>query len=282
MITLDVPPKLILPDHYQSNRPAIIRPGVDPANFFPVEIDRKTRRAIVSKLAKLGLTDDRAEAVKMVDAAILFGMFKVGAKPPAAFTYSVYNASGTSFAGVNFGTAHSKRLIVVVMGTLNTNDATACTIGGISATNVVTLDDNPMVCQIFSAAVPTGTSGTITFTKGSDDTYISVYSIYPDSATATATNSSATASTPVTMTLAVTSGGVSIFGIQDRGSNAFTGTWSGATGTLTEYADDANGSRRYGSWGILSGITAGATGTISIAKNANSTSCATVGASWGA
>lgn len=66
MIILDTPPTLILPDHYQSNRPAIIRPVGDLASYFPVELDRKTRRAIVADLVKRGDIDK---------AAIPFGMF---------------------------------------------------------------------------------------------------------------------------------------------------------------------------------------------------------------
>lgn len=75
MITLDTPPAIILPDHYHAKRPAIIRPGVDLANYFPVEIDRKTRRAIVAELIKAGAIEDRSELRREVEAAIPFGMF---------------------------------------------------------------------------------------------------------------------------------------------------------------------------------------------------------------
>lgn len=78
MIALDVPPKLILPDHYQANRPAIIRPVGDLARYFPVELDRKQRRAIVAELVKLGAVDDRAKASKLIEAAVPFGSFAPG------------------------------------------------------------------------------------------------------------------------------------------------------------------------------------------------------------
>jgi hypothetical protein len=78
MISLDLPPKLILPDHYQATRPAIIRPVGDLASYFPVELDRKTRLAIVADLVRRGDIDK---------AAIPFGMFK-GASGPTDSLYS--------------------------------------------------------------------------------------------------------------------------------------------------------------------------------------------------
>lgn len=98
MIILDEAPKLILPDHYRANRPAIIRPGVDLASYFPFELDRKARRVIASELVKIGAIEDRAEARQLVEAAIPFGMFKPGA---AAFPQIQTSAQTEQASGGN-------------------------------------------------------------------------------------------------------------------------------------------------------------------------------------
>lgn len=61
MIDFVEPPKLWIPE-----RPAIIRPGIDIARYFPVDLDRHARRAIVSELIKSG---------RVEKGAIPFGMF---------------------------------------------------------------------------------------------------------------------------------------------------------------------------------------------------------------
>lgn len=106
MITLDAPPKLILPDHYQASRPAIIRPVGDLARYFPVELDRKQRRAIVAELVKRGAVDDRAEASKLIEAAIPFGMFAT-APIPVTLTYVDNSTSLAATITVPAGAANN-------------------------------------------------------------------------------------------------------------------------------------------------------------------------------
>ncbi len=57
MIVTAPPPSLILPDHYQHNRPAIIRPGLDLASYFPENMNRGWRRAVTAELLKKGRLD---------------------------------------------------------------------------------------------------------------------------------------------------------------------------------------------------------------------------------
>lgn len=206
MITLDVPPKLILPDHYQANRPAIIRPVGDLANFFPVEIDRKTRRAIVSKLAKLGLIDDRAEAVKLVDAAIPFGMFGKSAKPITVaylanpFTNSVQ--STYTYTSQPLGDAVN-RWIVIAYNTEAGGVYSSGSVGGVSTSMFYdapasTVSVKWLKAQLTSAVGTTGTI-TVTVTGGSGHAVFGVWVVYGPwngVATATAENSGGAVTNP--------------------------------------------------------------------------------------
>lgn len=107
-MNLDLPPQLILPDHYEARRPAIIRPDVDPGRYFPVGLTRGERRAIVAELRRAGRLDE----------AFLPGMVPVvsaGAPSIEAVwidtAFSVTNASSFNFG--NF-TAPAGGLMVVL------------------------------------------------------------------------------------------------------------------------------------------------------------------------
>lgn len=68
MIDFVEPPKLWIPE-----RPAIIRPGIDLARYFPVDFDRHTRRAIVAELVKAGRVEKGAIPLGMFAAAPVSG-----------------------------------------------------------------------------------------------------------------------------------------------------------------------------------------------------------------
>lgn len=173
MIALDVPPKLILPDHYQGGRPAVIRPGVDLASYFPVEIDRKTRRAIVADLVGLGAADDRRKAAKLVEAAIPFGVFASPQSLIEAYNYLDSRLTGTDSTvynntGVNFGTANADRWIVLhlfINGSGSTDiQANSVTMGGVGAVRIARVFFNPSAAndyEVWVAKVPTGTTGNV-------------------------------------------------------------------------------------------------------------------------
>ncbi len=54
---IDLPPPLILPDHWVGNRPAIIRSEVDPQRYFPAQISRAERRAVHAEFRRQGRVD---------------------------------------------------------------------------------------------------------------------------------------------------------------------------------------------------------------------------------
>lgn len=149
-----------------------------------------------------------------------------------------------SFTGVDFGSTaaessqQTKRYIEVVFtarksGTSNCAAPSPFTIGGITATLVVSAINNPTNCNVaalFIANVPTGTTGTIAATMAATyvDAGIEVYRATGVlSATAHATGSSSAAAP--TGTLTVPAYGFAIGGAITRGATASTATWTGLT-----------------------------------------------------
>lgn len=166
MIDFVEPPKLWIPE-----RPAIIRPGVDLARYFPVELDRHSRRAIVSELVKTG---------RVEKGAIPFGMFSKApiTLSPFSLTYidsfTTNPGFGTSFNDtLLFGaapTGSDTRELVVIAGLVRSgsNSFTSVYIGGILATQVgSTYSTTNVIIGMFIATVPGGTSGNVQINVGS-------------------------------------------------------------------------------------------------------------------
>lgn len=175
MIILDQAPELILPAHYRDARPAIIRPGVNPDTFFPVQWDRKNRRAFVSELVKTGRID-RDDAVKIAT-AIPFGFFAPASGGPDAtivFKNAVTNANSnvTSFTNTHAGSVRTGKCIVVVTyrkSTAGTNtDPTAVTLAGTSLTKMHTAS----LCILARQAASIWISTTDVTTDGTDNVVI--------------------------------------------------------------------------------------------------------------
>lgn len=151
-------------------------------------------------------------------------------------TGGVINSSGTHmFSGLSFGAENSARDIIVVAfgsaGTVPGDSPSSCTIGGISATKVVAGVTNPEWSQIWIAAVPTGTSGTVTLSgpSGNWSAVVGVYAAnYLQSATATATDNHS--GSPVTLgpTTVPTNGIlVGTFGSAATSGTVGTASWTG-------------------------------------------------------
>jgi hypothetical protein len=87
VLILDQPPELVLPERYREGCPAIIRPNVDLARYFPVEVDRRTRRAIVSELVKQG---------RVEQGAIPFGMFVRKGVQTLTYNSETHDAASTA------------------------------------------------------------------------------------------------------------------------------------------------------------------------------------------
>lgn len=121
-----------------------------------------------------------------------------------------------SFASQNLGTEDSTRIIAVCIMTRNsagTQAVSSASFNGVAATSAVGVSNSTSNrSEIWYAAVPTGTSGTIsiTFAGANQRCAIQVYSIIaPSSAAPTATGTSTTNTAP-TATLTIPSGGAAI------------------------------------------------------------------------
>lgn len=107
-----------------------------------------------------------------------------GALLEYALTDSATDASLTtsfSFASRNFGTAYPDRYIIAILALPSNNrDASACTIGGVTASKLAGNSDIRRA-SIWGAAVPTGTTGTVAITADgtSAGCGLHIYSIYP-------------------------------------------------------------------------------------------------------
>jgi len=187
-----------------------------------------------------------------------------------AWLTSATDSSSTNpvtYAGLSFGAADTDRIIAVYIASRQTtvNTITGVTIGGVSATAVTGTaaqvnGTNGACCQIWQAAVPTGTSGNVVVTYGAAPTrsVVSLYRIITVTPTATSGNSdSQTTLTSVGTAVTVPSGGGAIAGAAEQ-ANTNTFTWSNAT---QDVQGAIAGSQQY--------TTATVTGTGSITPNAN-------------
>lgn len=170
-----------------------------------------------------------------------------GGTPLSAFSLS-YLANGVtsattatqSVASISFGAAptgaDTRYIVVAVHAFTDGNALSSVTIGGVAATQVVSITDNTGSNQILTAlwiaAVPTGTSGSISLTFAGatvNATRLGTYRmINPSSATAHATASDDTATSGlIDLSLNVPSGGGVIAASLQR--NGDLNTWVGAT-----------------------------------------------------
>jgi hypothetical protein len=163
-----------------------------------------------------------------------------GATPTLTYTGATgatVNTSGThSAAGLSFGTVDSTRLIICVLGYSNGTGGSvgSVTIGGIAATKVVGTSNTGRFSEIWIAAVPTGTTGTIARSgpTGNWTSDVGVYAAYNLlSATATATDVSA--ATPIVTSVAVSDYGVAVTTAFANGSP----TGSSMTGATQDFVD---------------------------------------------
>jgi len=150
---------------------------------------------------------------------------------PVTFAYTATSAIesiGTSFtfSGVALGTAASNRKIIVGTGSQESVDTThinTLTVGGVSATELVAINDDAGVdhqAEIWIATVPTGTTGDIVVTTNGNNSSMSigVWAVYGASSTAHDTVKSI--ADPQTGTINVPAGGVVIAVAFDRGAGS--------------------------------------------------------------
>lgn len=164
--------------------------------------------------------------------AALYG--SVASAPPAFLkTDDQTDAGGSStitFSTVNFGTAASNR-IIIAMVTVTSTAATGVTIGGVTAVKEAEEATGVSGLQIWRAAVPSGTSGSIVITAGISMTNAIILVGQATNITAAAvSNGHFTSSTsdPLSFgTITVPSTGFGIAAIYNTGPSI--GTWANAT-----------------------------------------------------
>lgn len=155
---------------------------------------------------------------------------------------NITNASSYSFASTSLGAADADRRIHVVIQCRRVAPSatvTAVTIAGVSATLDVATTDQGSTTEIWSAAVPTGTTGTIAVTLDAIALrcHIHVYRTVGADAIPAGTETPTSAQTGTFSTASV-NGGFVIYATSNSAAAA-TVTWTGATqdGALAaEYA----------------------------------------------
>jgi hypothetical protein len=150
-------------------------------------------------------------------------------------------ASSYSFTSLSFGMADADRYIVAcltIQASVDGVGITDCTIGGITATQIVqsALAGGRRGAAIFIAKVPTGTSGTVAFTLSGNaaNASVAVYSVIGGPA---ASSTSSTDNAPTASLNIAAHGAVIAVAIAGSGSSP-SATWT----NLTEDCDNNLGS----------------------------------------
>ena len=142
----------------------------------------------------------------------------------------------TTFSGKSLGVAAADRVVVVGVSGWATNFAvSSLTIGGVSAAAVVSLANGFDIVEMWSAVVPTGTTGdvVVTFAGGQDACGIDVLAMYNANGAAAYATASDTDSDPASVAIAAPGGGAVIGYCGLRSNTDRTFIWTG----LTEAAD---------------------------------------------
>lgn len=241
MIVLDAPPQLILPE-----RPAIIRPGVDIERYFPFDMNRHDRRAVIKELVDAGrLPPEQARQVTRA-MAIPFGQFKGNALAPFSVTWAgngnVNPGSGNvhTVTGVSYGTAptgSNLRYVFVYVGSsrIGSNKVNSLTIGGVAATIVAQQASAVENGGCFAyVAMQTGTSGSVVVTYDNSNVQctgvVSWSVINPSSLTpVTSATPASSSSGSISLSLNNASPRVILAGAMCRDGSDFSWTFSGGT-----------------------------------------------------
>ena len=156
--------------------------------------------------------------------------------PPLILTY-VDNqqntvGSGATHPGMNFGPANPKRYLIAAIGIVSTTAITSVTIGGIAATQLVSVVSSfgNVRTAYFIAAVPTGTSGDVTVNTASGGvSSVALYSVVNLQSPTPVATASNFGSSPLSMSLNGTNGGFILASAYMSGSPGATAAWTGLT-----------------------------------------------------
>jgi hypothetical protein len=150
-----------------------------------------------------------------------------------------------SFASSTFGTAAFDRIIIIAVSTGTTHSVVSATIGGVSATKAIASGSTARPLELWYAAVPTGTTGTISVTMDSlcNDLAVASWAGYPASSTPidAVGNNSAAASTVSIVDLDKIAGGfVILAGYHSASAQRVTFTQTGAEAITEDFDQVAN------------------------------------------
>lgn len=215
--------------------------------------------------------------------SFLPGMFPGGAADASAVPLELaYISSSTdtsdeatayTFLSQDLGAADANRHIVLGVSLASDAVTAGVTIAGVAATLVAQVQEGGNVAELWRAAVPTGTTGTITVTLGDSGFRVRIHRFRLITQTPTPTfansNTSASGSTSIAVTVPVGGAGIGIVA-NNSGGTAF--SWTNGSGV-----DDIN----IESGGLRAGAaTIAASATVSV--DGASAAQAMVAAAWGA
>jgi len=246
-------------------------------------------KRFLSALIIIALCALPASARLQVNQLIGFGVTQPSAAAVTlAFQDSGYDGSCTSttktWSAVDFGAAVAGRVIIVATGAWDVNTGatgdhiTSATIGGVSATINVQLGNsgNAQDTGIFSAVVPTGTSGDVVITYG-DAPAFCTFAAYRATGLsgATANDTQSNDADPVNFTLTVPSGGISVSSAIVSSGDTTAISWTNQTEDFAQDMEAAD---------IFSAASNSTdTGSVAVTGDADGTPAGMsgVGASWG-
>lgn len=200
---------------------------------------------------------------------------------PAILTYQAFatEASGgltPSYAGVSWGTAAANRVLVAVLVTRHTTAATNSSVAsvlfgataGTQVSGAAAWSTNQLNSDIWYAAVPSGTSGTISFVitgvASTARTGLQLYSVNTSTPTPSNGNNAGSdgsgSTVALTQSLIIPTNGVGIAGFNSRTSGA-TIAWTNATSD--------NATNLSGSTSSFNAAHTTSTGTVSVTGTAS-------------
>lgn len=166
----------------------------------------------------------------------------------AALSNGININSGTA-SGVDFGAAHTYRRIVCIVTEDGSGGALTATIGGVTATVHAQAGHfggaTGLHVAVFSAIVPTGTSGSVVITSGGSVRRLAVFRLVRFDVLASGTDETQVTTGSVSVEVSTAAGGVVIGGYTGSTNTVATGvTWTNAT----EIFDTGATVRHSGAW----------------------------------
>lgn len=236
--------------------PAIVRPaGEDILRPRYLPVTQRERQAVLAALLRSGKLSrtDLANALILKErrcreaGLTITGLAGFGARGADGPTVSFRNsgtdatdATSWTYTSFDIGTAAADRFVVV--GCWSGRDSphtTTLTIGGVSATSLVTVTNGNSRATLFGLTVAAGTTATIVSSTSALETrsVIAVWAVYGLTSTTPVATASGTAD-PTDLSLAVSEGGC-VIGFASDHNSAATCAWTGLDSQGSATAESA-------------------------------------------